>query len=312
MGKRKKTHLVEDQFGEGGVSQDKDFGYHGGNKKGPGGGGSAGGGTRGQQLSVTKHLPKFLQAHAHLLGSREQPGGHEQLAFEDKKKSLDDERDDDNQEEALLQAVEQNPELLQQFPELKELQVKKEAMEIKLKGNKAFKEKKYEEAVDLFSRCIQLDPRCVVRNCHCNRNCDFSSSNFGLYLNALSDAIYYSNRAAAYIELGKYKEAVTDGRNAVLQNPSWIKGYLRLGIALLRLDDPEASDVLERAKAIEPDHHEVNNLLFKANAMAEEQKRQGKHKFVGAKVGVKRVPLGTDAGLRKTLRPSALSFEEDE
>lgn len=285
MGKRKKTHLVEDQFGEGGLSQDKDFGYHGGNRKGPGGGGSAGGGTRGQQLSVTKHLPKFLQAHAHLLGSREQAEGHEQQTSEDERKLVDEEREDDNQEEALLQAVEQNPELLHQFPELKELHAKKEAMELKLKGNEAFKEKKYEEAVDLFSRCIQLDP---------------------------SDAIYYSNRAAAYIELGKYKQAVTDGRSAVLQNPKWIKGYLRLGTALLRLDDPEASDVLERAKALEPDHHEVDDLLFKANAMAEEQKRQGKHKFVGAKVGMKRVPLGTAAGVRKTLRPSALSFDEDE
>lgn len=168
MGKRKKTHLVEDQFGEGGLSQDKDFGYHGGNRKGPGGGGSAGGGTRGQQLSVTKHLPKFLQAHAHLLGSREQAEGHEQQASEDERKLVDEEREDDNQEEALLQAVEQNPELLHQFPELKELHAKKEAMELKLKGNEAFKEKKYEEAVDLFSRCIQLDPRCA-----CNCNCDF-------------------------------------------------------------------------------------------------------------------------------------------
>ena len=168
MGKRKKTHLVNDQFGEGGVSQDKDFGYHGGNKKGPGGGGSAGGGTRGQQLSVTKHLPKFLQAHAHLLGSRQQAGGYEQLACEKEKKSSDDEREDDNPEEALLQAVEQNPELLQQFPELKELHMKKEATELKLKGNKAFKEKNYDEAVDLFSRCIQLDPRCVVCNCIMN------------------------------------------------------------------------------------------------------------------------------------------------
>jgi len=166
MGKRKKTHLVEDQFGEGGVSQDKDFGHHGGNKKGPGGGGSAGGGARGQQLSVTRQVPKFLQAHAHLLGSREQVKGHEQLAHDNTKigmELLDEAREDDNQEEeALLQAVEQNPELLQQFPELKELHAKKEAMEIKLRGNMAFKDKKYQEAVDLFSRCIQLDPRCVA------------------------------------------------------------------------------------------------------------------------------------------------------
>lgn len=128
---------------------------------------------------------------------------------------------------------------------------------------------------------------------------------------ALSEAIYYSNRAAAFIELGKHKLAVSDGRNAVLLNPKWIKGYLRLGMALLRLDDPEAADILEQAKALEPDHHEVDVLLFKANAMVDEQQRQGKHKFVGAKQCSKN-SLSTAAGVKKTLRPSALSFEEDE
>ena len=65
-----------DQYGDAMVSQDRDH-HHAGSGKGAGGGGDAGGGSRrggGDSLTFQRHVPKFLQAHAHLLGSGQAAG----------------------------------------------------------------------------------------------------------------------------------------------------------------------------------------------------------------------------------------------
>jgi len=52
-----------------------------------------------------------------------------------------------------------------------------------------------------------------------------------------SDYVYYSNRSAAYVALGKtdsafYEQAAADGAKCVELNPDWAKGYSRQGTAL--------------------------------------------------------------------------------
>lgn len=48
-------------------------------------------------------------------------------------------------------------------------------------------------------------------------------------------AVYYGNRAAASIMLGKYKQALEDGQISVRLDPGYIRGYQRAGKALLTL-----------------------------------------------------------------------------
>lgn len=41
--------------------------------------------------------------------------------------------------------------------------------------------------------------------------------------------VYYSNRAAAYSSMNNHEGAVADAQQAIKTNPSFIKGYSRLG-----------------------------------------------------------------------------------
>lgn len=44
-----------------------------------------------------------------------------------------------------------------------------------------------------------------------------------------SNPVYFSNRAAAHSSLGNHEGAVTDAQAAIQTNPSFVKGYSRLG-----------------------------------------------------------------------------------
>jgi tetratricopeptide (TPR) repeat protein len=52
---------------------------------------------------------------------------------------------------------------------------------------------------------------------------------------ATSDATFYSNRSAAYCQLGQYTKALDDGRRAVALKPDWAKGHHRVGTAAYAL-----------------------------------------------------------------------------
>ena len=70
------------------------------------------------------------------------------------------------------------------------------AEEAKAKGNAAMSALNYEEAIAHYTEAIKLD-----------------SSNY----------LYYSNRSAAYANIGKYEEALDDGEKTVELNPNWGK-----------------------------------------------------------------------------------------
>ncbi|KAI8101230.1 hypothetical protein M9435_001338 [Picochlorum sp. BPE23] len=242
--KRKKTHIVEDQFGEGGVSQDKEFapprsGGPGSSKGG--GGGSVPGST---PFHYVKHVPKFLQSHAHLLGQKPANiGTTDEDASDAQIHPQNDDGDDDETEEekrmALLQALEQNPELAHEYPELLDLKKERDAAQLKAQGNEAFRKEAYRDAIDLFSKCIELDP---------------------------TNHTYYSNRAAAYIRIEAWEDAIQDGRECVRRAPDWAKGYVRLGTALCQSPHTaaEAVYVLKKAKTLDPDMQGIDELLAQA------------------------------------------------
>ena len=71
-----------------------------------------------------------------------------------------------------------------------------QAEQYKVLGNKALQEGKYEEAVELYGEAIALDP---------------------------TDHVYYSNRAAAFANMKKYKESLMDANKTVELKPDWPK-----------------------------------------------------------------------------------------
>eukprot|EP00164_Ancoracysta_twista_P006672 GFYU01009329.1.p1 GENE.GFYU01009329.1~~GFYU01009329.1.p1 ORF type:complete len:491 (-),score=135.40 GFYU01009329.1:512-1984(-) len=85
-------------------------------------------------------------------------------------------------------------------------EAKAEADEWKGKGNKLFGDKHYDPAIDAYTEAINRNPNI---------------------------AIYYGNRAAAYLKTELYGIAAADASKAILIDPGYVKGYYRRGTALL-------------------------------------------------------------------------------
>ncbi|KAG5437998.1 hypothetical protein PCANB_000345 [Pneumocystis canis] len=80
----------------------------------------------------------------------------------------------------------------------------KRAMQLKNQGNKLLLEKLFSEAIKLYSQAIELDP---------------------------TKAVYFTNRAYAYINLESYRLAIEDASKAISIDPSYLKAYYRRAIA---------------------------------------------------------------------------------
>lgn len=120
--------------------------------------------------------------------------------------------------------------------------------DFKAKGNDAFKNKKYEEAITWYTKAIDLDP------------------------NSEAAGALYSNRAASYQGLGKYELAAADGDNCIRVRPNWLKGYFRKGAALESLGNlDEAIKAYQQSLQQEPGNEEVQSKLTQLNAAIKER-----------------------------------------
>ncbi|KAF8105876.1 hypothetical protein N665_0152s0014 [Sinapis alba] len=98
----------------------------------------------------------------------------------------------------------------------------------KEKGNQAFKEKQWQKAIGLYSEAIKLNDK---------------------------NGTYYSNRAAAYLELGSFGQAEADCTKALTLDKKNIKAYLRRGTAREMLGNfKEAIDDFSYALVLEPNN----------------------------------------------------------
>eukprot|EP00884_Botryococcus_braunii_P016908 jgi/Botrbrau1/3900/Bobra.0183s0121.1 len=82
-------------------------------------------------------------------------------------------------------------------------------MEWKEKGNEHFKAGRYAEATDCYSRALENDE---------------------------NNAVLYSNRSAAYLQLKEYTKALSDADTCLKLQPGWDKGHFRKGSALENID----------------------------------------------------------------------------
>lgn len=104
-------------------------------------------------------------------------------------------------------------------PEDAETKAKAEAL--KLEGNKAMASRDFELAVKKYTEAIAVLP---------------------------TNAVYFANRAAAHSSLKAYEEAVKDAESAIKTDPSYSKGYSRLGYAKFALG--RAEEALEAYKKV--------------------------------------------------------------
>jgi stress-induced-phosphoprotein 1 len=71
-------------------------------------------------------------------------------------------------------------------------------------GNEAFKQKDYNAAIEFYSKALENTP---------------------------TDHTIIGNRAAAFHNLGKYQEALTDAEKCIEIKPDWSKGFQRKAMA---------------------------------------------------------------------------------
>ncbi|KAG0675751.1 hypothetical protein C6P40_001592 [Pichia californica] len=91
---------------------------------------------------------------------------------------------------------------------------KESAEALKLQGNKAMAARDYETAIAKYSAAIDLVP---------------------------TNAVYLSNRAAAYSSKRDHQSALQDAEKATELEPTYAKGWSRLGLAKYALGDAEGS-----------------------------------------------------------------------
>jgi tetratricopeptide (TPR) repeat protein len=85
-----------------------------------------------------------------------------------------------------------------------------------------------------------------------------------------SDVTFYSNRSACYAALNKWQEAAEDGRQCIVTDRNFVKGYFRSALALQNLNNLDGSlEAVKRGLGIDPQ----NADLKKMSREIEEQQR---------------------------------------
>lgn len=119
---------------------------------------------------------------------------------------------------------------------------RKQAEELKLKGNQLVTQQKYEEAIELYSEAIALDP---------------------------FNPVYLSNRAAAQSQLQQHELAVEDAKLALKLDPTFSKAYSRMGHAYFQLGQYAASaDAYTQGLRLDPANTTMQQALAQANKRA--------------------------------------------
>lgn len=109
------------------------------------------------------------------------------------------------------------------------------AESLKNDGNELMKAERYREALERYSRAVELDPL---------------------------NSVYFCNRAAAHFKLGAHESAVADCTAALALQPEYGKAHGRLGLALTALDrHKEARVAFARAAQLEPDNESYRQNL---------------------------------------------------
>lgn len=108
------------------------------------------------------------------------------------------------------------------------------ALAFKAEGNTYFKNKDYQNAIDKYTLAIDADP---------------------------TDVTFFSNRSACFAALERWNEAAEDGKQCIIVNRTFVKGYFRAGLAMQKSGNLEgALDVIKRGLGIESSNADLKRM----------------------------------------------------
>ncbi|KAJ1026284.1 hypothetical protein NDA16_002371 [Ustilago loliicola] len=115
------------------------------------------------------------------------------------------------------------------------------AEQLKAEGNKAMSAKDFGAAIEAYGKAIELNP---------------------------NSPVYFSNRAAAFSQIGQHDQAIDDAKQASKIDPNFGKAYSRLGHALFSSGRfQEAVEAYSKGVEVDP----TNEVLKKGLAASKEQ-----------------------------------------
>ncbi|SPC62037.1 related to SGT2  len=115
------------------------------------------------------------------------------------------------------------------------------AEQLKAEGNKAMSAKDFGAAIEAYGKAIELNP---------------------------NSPVYFSNRAAAFSQIGQHDQAIDDAKQASKIDPTFGKAYSRLGHALFSSGRfQEAVEAYSKGVEVDP----TNEVLKKGLAASKEQ-----------------------------------------
>jgi len=121
----------------------------------------------------------------------------------------------------------------------------KKAAELKQKGNDALAAKDFKKAIEFYSLACNIDT---------------------------DNAVIFSNRSAAYANLGQWSEAWADAQRATFLDPKYGKGWQRKGLACQKLGKfSDAKVAYNRALDLDPQNEQLKAAL--ASVVVEEKKK---------------------------------------
>lgn len=116
-------------------------------------------------------------------------------------------------------------------------------------GNNFFKAKKYPEAIEKYTEAIAADP---------------------------TDVTFYSNRSACYAALNQWQEAYEDGRQCVITDKTFVKGYFRAALALQSMNNLDgALDYIKRGLGIDSGNADLKKMSREIEEAQRVQKVEG-------------------------------------
>ena len=310
----------EDQYGGGWSGGHRDFGgeFRGGHGGGGGGtgGGDAGGGKPGSGVTYQRQLPKFLQQHSHLLGTKQEVA-QQREEFSQLTEKLSKYGDEDDVASAARRglgshdtpAVNHKADAMSKAFGIsaEDEEQKRLSHEEKAKGNRAFSEKRYEDAVKHFTLCMKLDPKksgILFEPFGCTPSVEGEFKLSGLKSTSLLTFALLSQ---------DFELALADGRSAVKLDAEWAKGWVRVGAASLALHRyTDARESYERALALDEGNEQISKYIKEAKEAEESSLAAGKFVFHSSKRKRKTddsssaVPAG-----KRVQDKKLLSFDDD-
>ena len=160
---------------------------------------------------------------------------------------------------------------------LKDIEKQKE------QANEVFKNGKYHEAIEMYTKLLEIDG---------------SNKNF--------NSLIHANRALCYQKLNNMMEALKDINKSISLNESYIKAYMRRGNIYMALKMyEEAKYDFQKVKDSEPNNKDANKLLEDAKKNEKQAKKRDYYKILDLK------PDAGENEIRKAYKKLALKWHPD-